>query len=87
MKIKRNRKNKKTLVSIRCAAQQWGMSEGALRRRIQSGLIEAVKAPSPRSRRAGLFIQATTVSALRAARWCSKDEDAPRRFAQEVAGR
>lgn len=80
------KRNRKKFVSIRRAARLWGMSEGTLRR-IQSGLIEAVRASSPRSRRACLFIEAATVSALRAARWCAEEEDARGRLVQEVANR
>ena len=60
--------NNRTLVSIASAARAWGMSERTLRRRIRCGLIEAVKGSS-----SGWFIEAATVHALLAARWCPKD--------------
>ncbi len=77
----------KTRLPINGAAHAWGMSERTLRRRIQSGLIEAVSAPSPQSRRAGLLIEVATVNALLAARWCSKEDEVALRFAQEGATR
>ncbi len=51
-------------------ARAWGMSENALRRRVRSGHIEALSQSS-----AGLLIEAATVQALLAARWCSREED------------
>lgn len=63
----------KTLVTIAQAARAWGMSQNTLRRRVGSGLIETVRSPSPCGG-ARLFIKKATVDALRAARWCSKEE-------------
>lgn len=77
----------KTRLSINGAARVWGMSERTLRRRIESGLIEAVSTPTSRSRRAGLLIEAATLDALLAARWCSKEDEVALRFAQEGAAR
>ncbi len=51
------------------AAQVWGMSARTLRRRIQSGFIEAVAHPD----NGALCIQSATVHALLAARWCAKE--------------
>ncbi len=56
------------------AARVWGMSEGALRRRVKSGHIEAAKGSSTRSRAVWL-VEEATVQALLAARWCSKEEN------------
>ncbi len=77
----------KTRLSINGAARAWGMTERTLRRRIQSGLIEAVSAPTSRSRRAGLLIETATLDALLAARWCSEEDEVTLRFAQEVTSR
>lgn len=54
------------------AARVWGMSEGALRRRVVDGKIEAVRGTSSK-RRAAWLIERATIDALLAARWCSKD--------------
>lgn len=62
------------LFTVAQAACAWGMSEGALRRRIQSGMIEAIKVSTPR-KTVALFIEAATVHALLAARWCPKELD------------
>ena len=64
-------------LSIAQAARVWGMSEGALRRRVADGMIEAVRGTS-HTRRAAWFIERTTVDALLAARWCSREESAIR---------
>jgi len=66
----------RSLVSIAQAARAWEMSEGALRRRVRCGLIEAVRASEPRCGVA-LFIEAETVQSLRAARWCGEQPEAP----------
>lgn len=62
-------------LSIAQAARVWGMSEGALRRRVADGSIEAVRGTS-RKRRAAWFIERATIDALLAARWCSQVPDA-----------
>lgn len=59
----------KPLFTVAQAARAWGMSDHTLRRRIQSGFIEAVK------ERGALQIEATTVQAFLAARWCPKEPD------------
>lgn len=64
--------------SIAQAARAWGMSEGALRRRVRCGLIEAVRASAPRCG-AALFIEEETVQSLRAARWCGEQPETPRK--------
>lgn len=58
-------------VTLAEAARAWGMSERTLRRRVKSGLIQAVKAGNS----ATLRIEAATVNALLAARWCPKERD------------
>lgn len=60
-------------VTLSQAAREWGMSERTLRRRVKSGLIQAVKASSGCQRAVG--IEAATVSAFLAARWCPKTAD------------
>jgi transposase-like protein len=65
----RNKKNGGAW-TVAQAARAWGMSEGTLRRRVRSGHIEALS-----QSRAGLLIEAATVQALLAARWCSREED------------
>lgn len=54
-------------LSIAQAARVWGMSEGALRRRVADGKVEAVRG-APGKRRAAWFIEAATIEALLAAR-------------------
>ena len=68
-------RQERPLFSIAQAARAWGMSEGALRRRVRCGLIEAVRASSPHCGLA-LFIEAETVQSLRAARWCGEQPEA-----------
>lgn len=59
-------------VSLSQAAREWGMSEAALRRRVKSGLIQAVRIGT------AWKIEAATINAFLAARWCSKEvEDVP----------
>lgn len=72
----RRNKNKKngTPRTVAQAARAWDMSESALRRRVRNGHIET-SAPSGTA----LFIEENTVQALRAARWCSREEDEARR--------
>ncbi len=48
------------------------MSEGALRRRVADGSIKAIQSVA-RKRRAAWFIEAATIEALLAARWCCKE--------------
>jgi hypothetical protein len=59
-------------LSIAQAARVWGMSEGALRRRVADGSIQAIRGTS-RKRRAAWLIEAATIEALLAARWCSRE--------------
>lgn len=68
----RRNKNKKNSTSwtLAQAARVWGMSENALRRRVRSGHIEALACPG-----GVLLIEEATVQALRAARWCSREEN------------
>jgi hypothetical protein len=63
------------------AARAWGMSEGALRRRVRSGHIEALAQPG-----GALLIEAATVHALLAARWCARPDERRERTAREVPG-
>lgn len=67
-------------VTLAQAARAWGMSERTLRRRVKSGLIQAVK---PRDG-AALRIEAATVNALLAARWCPKERDEADANAEDV---
>lgn len=58
-------------VTLAQAARAWGMSERTLRRRVKSGLIQAFKSRDG----AALRIEAATINALLAARWCPKECD------------
>ncbi len=62
-------------LSIAQAARVWGMSEGALRRRVADGSIQAIRG-TLRKRRAAWFIERATIDALLAAHWCSHVPDA-----------
>lgn len=48
------------------------MSEGTLRRRVADGSIQAIQGVASK-RRAAWFIEAATIDALLAARWCSRN--------------
>ncbi len=61
-------------VTLAQVARAWGMSQRTLRRRVKSGLIQAVKASSTQ-RHPALGIEAATVNAFLAARWCPKNAD------------
>lgn len=67
------------VVTLAQAAQAWGMSERTLRRRVKSGLIQAVKA-----HKGALSIEVATVNALLAARWCPKERDEADANAEDV---
>lgn len=66
----------KLLWTLAEAARVWGMSERTLRRRIQSGLIETIN-----NANGAPCIEAATVHALLAARWCSRQGEQTREVA------
>ncbi len=59
-------------LTIAQAARVWGMSEGALRRRVSDGSIKAIQGMASK-RRAAWFIEAATIEALLAARWYCRE--------------
>ncbi len=68
MRSNKNKKNSSAW-TVAQAARVWGMSEGTLRRRVRSGHIQASAQPG-----GVLLIEAATVHALLAARWCCRQD-------------